>query len=946
MEALQGVAVKINGRDCRAMVDCGCTKTLVHKDWCDEWQRKDVEMLTIAEAKFKCLGIATIRMQTMGGLSTEMGVNVMGTKPFGYQCILGLDAIRRLGGVTIPGDRPVEFCAEVCAAAAAVATPVTRPSSSTTGVAELRVEERDFAARFDPGAREWTLEWKWRGEQEPGMLRNKLEQYVVPDKARADYEKEIREWIQRGWLQRYDEAELGPPKGLIPMMAVVQEAKEKVRPVMDFRELNQYIEAHTREADVCADKTREWRRRGTKVAMVDLRKAYLQLRVKKELWPYQTVKFEGQQYCLTRLGFGLNVAPLVMKAVLNKVLDQDEVIRAGTSAYVDDVHVNEEKVSAERVVEHLLAYGLESKPPERVSSGVDVLGMHVWQDGDVLRWRRRGKIESEVGGAEMTRRDVYSLCGKLVGHYPVCGWLRPAVGFIKRRASQSTMRWDDVVADEVVVTSLVEVMARIRTDDPVRGRWDVTGTAAVVWVDASMLAYGAVVEVQDEVIEDASWLRKAECTSHINMAELDAVLKGLNVALSWGMTTVKVMTDSATVHRWIEDGLTGRNRLRTRAANEMLIRRRVDVVMSLVKEYGLEMTVALVPSARNKADVMTRVPTKWLKKEVRTEEAVATCVGGVAEIHRAVGHPGVKRTWYFARQKDPHVTKRSAQLAVRECVECQSIDPAAVKWKKGSLEVEEVWQRVAMDITHVGARHYLTMIDCGPSRFAVWRELKSQTSNAVIDKLQQVFYDRGAPEEILTDNDTAFKSARFASFAEDWAVRLRFRAAHVPEGNGIVERCHRTVKTIAARKGCPVMEAVYLYNVTPRDGETPETAPMNALRYVTRVRGIDDEKPVEEPTSRYEVGDAVWARPLNARCDRRYDEGRVTRVLSEHTVEVDNIPRHVKDLRRRQPCNEEGKPRDEEGEDRDDERTIRRSKRLEEQRTKTNAVILENQGGV
>ena len=46
--------------------------------------------------------------------------------------------------------------------------------------------------------------------------------------------------------------------------------------------------------------------------MVDLRKAYLQLQVKKELWPYQTVKFEGQQYCLTRLGFGLNVAPLAL----------------------------------------------------------------------------------------------------------------------------------------------------------------------------------------------------------------------------------------------------------------------------------------------------------------------------------------------------------------------------------------------------------------------------------------------------------------------------------------------------------------------------------------------------------------------------------------------------------------------------------------------------------
>ena len=82
----------------------------------------------------------------------------------------------------------------------------------------------------------------------------------------------------------------------------------------------------------------------------------------------------------------------------------------------------------------------------------------------------------------------------------------------------------------------------------------------------------------------------------------------------------------------------------------------------------------------------------------------------------------------------------------------------------------------------------------------------------------------------------------------------------------------------------------------------------------------------------------IW-QDRTTRCDRRYDEA------SECTVEVNGIPRHVKDLRRRQPCSDE-EPRDEEGEDRDDEGTIRRSKRLEEQRIKTSAVILENQEGV
>ena len=105
-------------------------------------------------------------------------------------------------------------------------------------------------------------------------------------------------------MEPYDDKKLGPAKGLIPLMAIVQQNKDKVRPVMDFRELNSHVDAFTANADVCADKIRELRRLGTNVAIVDLRRAYLQIRVHESLWPYQTVIFRGQRYryCLTRLG--------------------------------------------------------------------------------------------------------------------------------------------------------------------------------------------------------------------------------------------------------------------------------------------------------------------------------------------------------------------------------------------------------------------------------------------------------------------------------------------------------------------------------------------------------------------------------------------------------------------------------------------------------------------
>ncbi|KFD62490.1 hypothetical protein M514_25340 [Trichuris suis] len=54
-----------------------------------------------------------------------------------------------------------------------------------------------------------------------------------------------------------------------------------------------------------------------------------------------------------------------------------------------------------------------------------------------------------------------------------------------------------------------------------------------------------------------------------------------------------------------------------------------------------------------------------------------------------------------------------------------------------------------------------------------------------VPELETVFYERGAPEELLTDNDTAFRSKAFAQLAARWNVRMQFRCAHVPSGNGI-----------------------------------------------------------------------------------------------------------------------------------------------------------------
>lgn len=101
------------------------------------------------------------------------------------------------------------------------------------------------------------------------------------------YEQELSTWISSGWLILYPEEKLGPPKGLIPLMAILQQNKSKVRPVMDFQELNHHVDAFTVDADVSAAKLRESQQKGSNVSLLDLRRAYLQIRVHESLWPYQ-----------------------------------------------------------------------------------------------------------------------------------------------------------------------------------------------------------------------------------------------------------------------------------------------------------------------------------------------------------------------------------------------------------------------------------------------------------------------------------------------------------------------------------------------------------------------------------------------------------------------------------------------------------------------------------
>ena len=111
------------------------------------------------------------------------------------------------------------------------------------------------------------MKWKWKDA--PPLLRNKIGQYSssMEPTNKEKFEAEIEGWIAEGILKPWS----GEVQGVIPLMAVVQEHKDKVRPVLDFRELNQHVECHTgSEVAVCDETIRKWRRLVGPLKIVDL----------------------------------------------------------------------------------------------------------------------------------------------------------------------------------------------------------------------------------------------------------------------------------------------------------------------------------------------------------------------------------------------------------------------------------------------------------------------------------------------------------------------------------------------------------------------------------------------------------------------------------------------------------------------------------------------------
>ena len=781
-----------------------------------------------------------------------------------------------------------------------------------------KIDDPDFVAQFKDGR--WEVAWKWKNDHRVGSLSSRN---IVSDEDRKEFDAEIKLWLDEGIITEHDQESHGEIKNYLNLIAIrqVKGSATKVRPVLDYRSLNKSIQSHTGGAvPICASRLRDWRQMGRNCSIIDLKKAYLQVAIRPDQWVYQAIRWKGKDYLLTRLGFGLTSAPKIMTAIVEKTLSVDPSMINSVSSYIDDLIIDENQVACADVVNHLQKWGLHSKEPQKLGSGpVRVLGLEINEE---FQWSRDSTLP--VMKDNLTRREAHGLVGQWCGHYPVLGWLRVACGYIQRCTAEDKTGWDEPVSEDIK-TCLREIEIRLKTEgDPAKGNWCVNPPSSMnVWTDASSMAIGVLLEVDGEVVEDGAWLRAKDDVTHINRSELDAVVKGLNMALRWGVRIIRIFTDSLTVYRWLQAVIDRTHNVKTRALDEVLIQRRLSTIKQVMDEEKISISVTLIRSEENKADALTRVPKKWLakrKSKILPQAAALVTTDDIAAIHNR-SHFGVSRTYELAKERYPEVDKDTVTRVVRQCDRCARIDPAiTVRWEKGTISAESTWQVLSVDIAYVRGVPYLSVIDVS-SGYTVWRKLSAENASSVTGKLREIFGEFGPPESILSDNGAVFRSREMLKLLEEWEVLQTLTCAYRHQGNP-VERVHRTIKRSVQRSNRSVEEAVFWLNNT-RAGKT--LSPHEQVFAATpRKPGVSHDRVFIDrcifenftevnnshstqnhyhntEQNPYFVGDIVYLRPPAGKCDVEWSGPHyVTDIRSRVSVvlDEDGISRHISHIRR------------------------------------------------
>jgi transposase InsO family protein len=803
--------------------------------------------------------------------------------------ILGMDYIKHVGGFSLrfnEDEKPVVAFDRRALEKIHIQTTYTSLSAIEWKPLPLRtIEMDDFVLeqflRNDPENPEWKYKWivtwKWKqvpaGQFGPPVYRNNK----IPPHHWELLDLEVRKWIENEFLVPITETDRPRMKGSVPIKAEIQLHKPStpVRPVCDFKWLNEYIKSAPNEGlmDAISAPTyiRRWRSHPeSRMCLIDIKKAYMRIYVNEEQTYYQCVRYPDfkTEWRLTRLGFGLNIAPKVLRVVLNAILPQGTFPEL--DIYIDDNFLPTE--AAVSLTAALKENGMECKDPELVSEA-RVLGLQNHADGT---WSRR--TELPLLEAE-SRRGVHSWTGRLIGHLPVANWLRPCCSALKRLTC--AYDWDEPLPPGLTKKCKKLHQMLIDRGDPATGKWSYDKEHQwTLYTDASSTAHGAVLLIGEVYVEDRTWLRKPGDKRHINVAELNAVKKGIDILSDFRkalrMTdpmVVDLKCDNKSAVSWLNRA-NERHWTAIKGVSSKVIEKLLHDIADSCKALNIKLKVELIPSEENKSDPLSRVP-EFLRDEkekfdpTSIEEVICTTVISSTEplqrdeykrvvvnedqlrciMNEMHEHEGAQSLYDRLRTVVSHKElRRRCQDFVRNCLICSTskvIRHSPIQ--HGDAHMEEptgAFSHVHVDIAGpysendgMDSLFIISLID-RETRFVLARPSMMPPTGADAAALLRTTLDRFhvCVDVVYTDPGTQLRSTEFSRAVNDLQVRHVMTPVRSSWANGRIERWHRIVnerlRAASPSDGTPhtfaefaaaVRRAVLLHNTakSSRTGESP-----------------------------------------------------------------------------------------------------------------------------
>jgi hypothetical protein len=192
------------------------------------------------------------------------------------------------------------------------------------------------------------------------------------------------------------------------------------------------------------------------------------------------------------------------------------------------------------------------------------------------------------------------------------------------------------------------------------------------------------------------------------------------------------------------------------------------------------------------------------------------------------GHQGVTKTLQRARSSVywPGLRKRLEEKCM-SCEVCLSVERANTKEPLMSMPVPEFpFEVIGVDPFEVEGRHFLAVVDY-LTKWPVIRELQVVQSDSVIRALGEVFADFGLPSRIISDNGPQLTSRKFKEFVGSKGIEHVTSSPLHPSGNGQVERCIGTIKSMMKKmikSGGEYWEGLLAIRNTPVDDGLPSPA--------------------------------------------------------------------------------------------------------------------------